>query len=313
SLLPVLSRDNLVILESTVAPRTTEDVLVPILERSGLKVGDGLHVAYCPERVLPGRTLRELVENDRIIGGVDSRSAELAMQLYSQVVDGPIVATDATSAELSKLMENASRDVNIALANELARVCTHFGRDARSVFALSNRHPRVKLLDAGPGVGGHCIPVDPWFLIQALPQDCRLLRTAREINDQQPARVMQRVKEIVGWPPGPKVTILGLAYKADVDDVRNSPAVQLARMLAGEGYELGICDPHVRSIDLRLTPPTPALEGTDCVLVLTGHSEFLLLDPLQVRQVVRTANLLDTRGALDSKQWAAAGFAVHTL
>ncbi|MBI4866796.1 MAG: nucleotide sugar dehydrogenase [Candidatus Wallbacteria bacterium] len=311
SLISVLKPGNLVVLESTVSPGTTRNFLIPILEKSGLKAGENLHVAYCPERVLPGHVLRELIQNDRIIGATDETSGRITRELYSKVVEGNIAVTDSTTAELSKLMENTYRDVNIALANEFSEICNHLGADAREVFRLANRHPRVKILSPGPGVGGHCIPVDPWFLVEACPDLCRLIRTAREVNDGRPAQVVQRLRQIVGNPPGRKISLLGLTYKPDVDDVRDSPAIHVMELLKQAEYGLGLYDPHVKRSPFELHGLIPALESTDCIVILTDHSEFKFLDPRQIASVVRSKHVLDTRGSLDASRWAAEGFTVH--
>ncbi|HUV16068.1 MAG TPA: nucleotide sugar dehydrogenase, partial [Pelolinea sp.] len=183
SIVPHLRKGNLVILESTSPPRTTVDIVAPILEKSGLKAGTDFQLAYSPERVLPGQILRELIENARVIGGVDAASAEAGRELYSIFVRGEIILTDATTAEMVKLMENTYRDINIAAANEFARLADRFQVDIWEAIEIANRHPRVKILSPGPGVGGHCISVDPWFLVEAAPETAQLIRTAREVND----------------------------------------------------------------------------------------------------------------------------------
>ncbi|MDI7275987.1 MAG: nucleotide sugar dehydrogenase, partial [Anaerolineae bacterium] len=224
AIVPYLEAGNLVILESTVPPRTTEEVLVPVLRRSGI---EDLLVAHCPERVLPGRILAELVGNDRVIGGVDRRSAEAARELYASFVEGEMLLTDATTAEMVKLMENTYRDVNIALANEFALVAEEVGIDVWEAIDLANRHPRVRILRPGPGVGGHCIAVDPWFVAEAAPDVTPLIQAARRVNDAMPAHVVDLVKRAVAGVEKPVIACLGLAYKADVDDVRESPALKV--------------------------------------------------------------------------------------
>src|SRR5512145_936102 len=190
AIVPYLRRGILVMLESTSPPRTTVDIVAPILEKSGLKAGADFYLAYSPERVLPGQILRELIENARVIGGVDQASAESGRELYSTFVRGEIVLTDATTAEMVKLMENTYRDINIAAANEFARLADRFGVDIWEAISLANRHPRVRILNPGPGVGGHCISVDPWFLVEAAPDLAKLIRTARQVNDAQPEFVV---------------------------------------------------------------------------------------------------------------------------
>ena len=231
SIVPYLKKGNLVILESTSPPRTTVEIVAPILEKSGLKAGKDFSLAYSPERVLPGQILKELVENARIIGGIDQHSSEAGRDLYKIFVKGEILMTDATTAEMVKLMENTYRDINIAAANEFARLADRFHVDIWEAISLANRHPRVKVLNPGPGVGGHCISVDPWFFVEAAPDTAQLIRTAREVNDSQPAYIVDFIQRKIGNLTDKRITTLGLAYKADVDDLRESPAIEVALLL----------------------------------------------------------------------------------
>lgn len=315
---PHLRANNLVVLESTVPPGTTVRTLVPILRRSGLTVADrpgptDVFVAHCPERVLPGNILQELVANDRVIGGVTPEAAERARGLYARFVQGSIYLTDATTAEMVKLAENTFRDVNIALANELANICTTLGVDVWEVIELANRHPRVNFLNPGPGVGGHCISVDPWFLIEAVPEIARLIRLAREVNDNQPFVVVEKIREMTKGIPDPKVVVLGVAYKGNVDDVRESPAIPVIQALEAAGYRMGIIDPHVRLFPWKLSGVEEAFSGADLVVLLTDHKEFRNLLPEGLGQLMRTRQLLDTRHFLDHEGWRAAGFRVVQL
>ena len=223
SILPVLKPGALVVLESTSPPRTTCDLLIPILERTGLKAGRDFLLAYSPERVLPGQILRELVENARVIGGITPESALAGRDLYATFVRGEIVQTDATTAEMVKLMENTYRDINIAIANEFARLADRFGVDIWEAIGIASKHPRVKILNPGPGVGGHCISVDPWFLVEAAPDLTPLVHTAREVNDSQPHFVMDWMEKKLGSLRGKKILALGLSYKPDVDDFPREP------------------------------------------------------------------------------------------
>ena len=193
SIVPYLERGNLVILESTVPPKTTEELLIPILEQTKLRAGEDFYLAHCPERVLPGNILKEIIENDRIIGGINPESAVKAKDLYSTFVSGIIYLTDATTAEMVKVIENTYRDVNIALANELSRICMKLGMNVWEVIELANKHPRVNLLSPGPGVGGHCLAVDPWFVVEKAPQVAKLIRLSRGINDEQPQFVVSMI------------------------------------------------------------------------------------------------------------------------
>lgn len=313
SIVPFLRPGNLVILESTSPPMTTTNLVAPILAESGLEIGEEVLLAHCPERVLPGRILKELIENDRIIGGVNRKSAEAAERLYRSFVSGNIHLTDATTAEMVKLMENTFRDVNIALANELARMAEESGINAWEVIRLANLHPRVNLHLPGPGVGGHCISVDPWFLVEKFPDTARLIRTARELNSGVPQVVADRILEMLADVARPRVTILGLAYKGNVDDVRESPAIEVVELLGARGVEVRAYDPHVREWHGELHSLETAFQGSDLAVLLTDHAEFRHLNPGSLGKLMRHRRLLDTRAALDLESWAAAGFETGVL
>lgn len=313
AIVPYLRAGNLVILESTSPPRTTVDLLVPILEESGLRVGEDLFLAHSPERVLPGRILKELIENSRIIGGVNPASAERARQLYASFVEGEILLTDATTAEMVKVMENTYRDVNIALANEVAILCGKLKINAWDVIRFANHHPRVHLHNPGPGVGGHCISVDPWFLVECLPGDARLIGMARKINDEMPHRVAAYVRENLEGIPNPKVTLLGVTYKGNVDDTRESPAFEVIADLKGHGIEVGIYDPHVECFQHELSTMEAAFSHSDCVVLMVDHDEYKHLDPVKLGSLMRRKFLIDTRLLLDSAAWKDAGFGVRLL
>ena len=310
SIVPLLRRGNLIILESTSPPGTCAHLLKPILERSGLTVGPDLHLAHCPERVLPGKILREQIENDRIIGGYDHDSGERARAMYASFVEGEIFLTDTTTAEMVKLLENTYRDVNIALANETALLCERVGVDFWEVAQLANRHPRVHVHSAGPGVGGHCISVDPWFLVEAAPEVARLIRLARERNDGMPAQVVEKIRALVAGLVTPKIAVLGLAYKGNVDDTRESPAVRIVELLRAGGLEVAAYDPHVAGEGTTLDK---CLADADCLVLLTDHDEFCALNPAIFAKGMRRTVMLDTRNALDADAWQAAGFEVHRL
>jgi UDP-N-acetyl-D-mannosaminuronic acid dehydrogenase len=315
-IVPHLRRANLVVLESTVPPRTTRDVLAPILADSGLEPGRDFCLAHCPERVLPGRILLELAENDRLVGGLTPACAERAAHLYASFVKGTIVRTDATTAEMAKVMENTYRDVNVALANEFARIADRLGVDVHEAIRLANRHPRVNVLRPGPGVGGHCVALDPWFLVQAAPNEAQLIRTAREVNAGQPARVVEHLARLAE-PPGP-VALLGVTYKADVDDIRESPALSVAVLAVARGYDVRICDPHVTpetGVDLPapLLPIEQAVRDVQAIVVLVDHAAFADLDLDLLAALVSKRRVLDTRGVLDTAAWQAHGFEAAVL
>jgi len=312
SILPFLKKGNLVVLESTSPPRTTVDLITPILARSGLVAGRDFHLAYSPERVLPGQILRELIENARVIGGVTPDSAEAGRDLYSIFVKGQIIKTDATTAEMVKLMENTYRDVNIAIANEFSRLADKFGVDVWEAISIANLHPRVKILSPGPGVGGHCISVDPWFFVEAAPELTPLIYHSRLVNDAQPHFVVETVKRALGSLKGKKIAALGLAYKPDVDDLRESPANEVVHILQKEGAEVLAWEPFKPDANLEGIIMAPTLEASikeaDAVVVLVKHTEFTKLDPSVIAQKTKARTLVDTVNCWESEAWKAHGF-----
>lgn len=312
SILPFLQKGNLVILESTVPPRTTEDILVPILQKSGYIIGKDLLLAHCPERVLPGNILHEFVNNDRIIGGINEESAYKVREIYEKVVQGNLLITDATSAEMAKLMENTYRDVNIALANEVCRIAYDLHLDALEIIKLANLHPRVNLHKPGPGVGGHCLAVDPWFIVEK-SNNAKLIRLSREINDAAPRLVVQLVKEMLTRVERPKITVLGVTYKGNVDDVRESPATEIIRELKQENIDVGIYDPYVKEYQFDLSNLEEAFVTSDLVLLLAEHKEFKYLSADDLALLMRRRQLFDTRNYLNHDKWENAGFRVRVL
>jgi UDP-N-acetyl-D-mannosaminuronic acid dehydrogenase len=316
-ILPHLRQGNLVVLESTSPPRTTLDVVAPILERSGLRAGADFHLAYSPERVLPGQILRELVENARVVGGVNQASAEAGRDLYSVFVQGEIVLSDATTAEMVKLMENTYRDVNIGIANEFARLAEHLGVDVWRAIEIANLHPRVEILRPGPGVGGHCISLDPWFLAQAAAGETPLIQAARLVNKSQPAYTAQFIASRMGGLRGHTIAALGLAYKADVDDLRESPAVGVVSALVQAGGRVRTWDPlapeaHVEGAETAAGLEA-ALRGAEAVVLLVDHRELRQLDPARAAAAMTGRVAVDTRGVWRRTDWEAAGFRLSVL
>lgn len=318
SIVPHLRAGNLVVLESTCPPRTTLGLLRPILEQSGLKAGPDFFLAYSPERVLPGHILRELIENSRVIGGVDQASSEAGRDLYRRFVRGDIRITDATTAEMVKLMENTYRDVNIALANELARLADRLGVDIWQAAELANLHPRVSILSPGPGVGGHCIGVDPWFLVEAAPELTELIRGARKVNDAQPeyaARLIERA--FGGGVTGRQVACLGLTYKADVDDLRESPAIEVVRLLLARGAQARTFDPMAPGAAVegatRCETLAETLRGAEGVVLLVNHRQLIELDPEKVADLLDGRVAVDLRSGWDGPSWRNAGFELTVL
>ena len=300
SLAAVVAPGNLIVLESTSPVGTTEKVKAWVedeLRRRGRAV-DGLLYAHCPERILPGQMLKELIANDRIVGGLTPEASARAKALYEIFCAAQIFVTDARTAELAKLTENAFRDVNIAFANELSMICDRLGVDVWELIRLANRHPRVKILQPGPGVGGHCIAVDPWFIVDAAPAEARLLRTAREVNDAKPGHVLARIRAQVA--PGAAVACLGLAFKANVDDLRESPALDIAVHLAAEGYRVLAVEPHITTLPAALAGRAElvdlpaALARADAIVLLVDHRAF---GSLTLADLAGKA-LIDTRGQI---------------
>ena len=303
----VLKAGDVVILESTSPVGTTElmrDLMAglrPDLKFPGLtRETPDVAIAYCPERVLPGRILEELTNNDRSIGGITPRCARKALAFYKRFVRGTCITTDARSAEMTKLVENAYRDVNIAFANELSIVADRMGLDVWEVIRLANRHPRVNILQPGPGVGGHCIAVDPWFIVASAPEDTPLIRTARGVNDQKMHHVIARATALVDAHPGARIACLGLAFKANIDDFRESPARFVAARIARKyGSRVSIVEPYASELPVEFTDTgaslidiDEALETCDVLLVLVDHDVFKVV-PLAER--VGKA-VYDTRG-----------------
>jgi UDP-N-acetyl-D-mannosaminuronic acid dehydrogenase len=310
----VAARGDLVVVESTIPPGTMLGSVLPELRRAGLEPGRDLLVAHCPERVLPGATVRELIDNDRIIGGIDAASSGRARDLYAVFVRGSLHLTSITTAEFVKVIENTFRDVNIALANEFAKLADSVGVDVWEAIALANNHPRVNVLRPGPGVGGHCVAVDPWFLVQLDESRARLVRTGREVNDAMPRYVVDRLLQDVDLGGG-HVALLGLAYRADLADIRESPALAVLGELSKRGVEVRVHDPLVtQSIPgVENLGLLDAVTGAGALLVVTDHAVFRQLDPLQLADLVASRTAFDTRDCLDRERWRSAGFRVLGL
>ena len=308
-----LRKGNLVILESTVPPGTCERLLIPLLEKSGLKVSRDFYLAHCPERAIPGNTLYEMVHNDRIIGGVDEKSAALARSLYSSFVKGHLYLTTVRTAEFVKLMENTFRDINIALANEFAQIAEESGVNVWEAIELANKHPRVNILKPGPGVGGHCIAIDPWFLTENATS-CRIVSLAREINDGMPNHVLQIVKGMLkGVAANPTITVFGVAYKGGVDDTRETPALKFIKMAGNAGYNVKVHDPHVKEFEYELQGLEEAVKDSDCIVLLTDHAEFKDVNPERISALMKNRNVVDTRNMLNYAAWKEAGFEIKIL
>jgi UDP-N-acetyl-D-mannosaminuronic acid dehydrogenase len=309
SIAPVLKKGDLVVLESTSPVGATEqmvgwlaaarpDLAFPLREGDKADV----NVAYCPERVLPGHVIEELRSNDRVIGGMTAACGLRAQSLYQAFVQGSCLVTNARTAEMCKLTENSFRDVNIAFANELSLICDHLDINVWELIKLANRHPRVKILQPGPGVGGHCIAVDPWFIVDSCPEHARLIRQAREVNDNKPHYVVSRTREAISRVKARTVACLGLSFKADIDDLRESPAVEIVKELASaeSGVAFQVVEPHVDALprdlasirNTTLVSLNEALAHADVILLLVNHQQFggIRLTDLAGKPVI------DTRG-----------------
>ncbi len=293
---PYVTVGNLVILESTSPVGTTEEVVAAILARHGHDIQKDVFIAHCPERVLPGRILTELVENDRIVGGINELATEKTVEFYQTFVRGEVLPTDARTAELSKLTENSCRDVNIAFANELSLICDRENVNVWELIKLANRHPRVNILQPGPGVGGHCIAVDPWFIVARAPEQAKLIKMAREINDAKPQWVIDKVKASADKFKKPVIGCLGLAFKADVDDLRESPAVRIVEQLQQLNLgEILVAEPNLTAHPkFELLPFPDVISRSDIVVLLVDHKPFKALKSKDLKEKI----LIDTRGVV---------------
>lgn len=307
---PFLRKGNLVILESTSPIGTVDELICPIIANSGLKIGSELFVGHSPERVIPGKILYELVHNSRIAGGINQASAEKIAELYRCFVEGDIYLTNARTAELCKLAENTFRDINIAYANELALICEKSGINVWEAINLCNNHPRVNIHQPGPGVGGHCIAVDPWFIVEKQPQTAQLIHQARLINDRMPEIVAQKIIDMVQDKDKPQVTILGVTYKPNVDDTRESPILTLISQLAKTNIQVLAQDPFAANYQGDIYQ---AATGSDLVVLGVDHNCYRELDLARLAQVMRTPKLLDTRNFFSRETAEATGLEYHLL
>ncbi len=292
SILPVLKQGDVVIIESTIAPRTTDDIVKPMIEKAGYVIGEDIFLAHCPERVLPGKIIYELENNNRIVGGITKKCATKAAEIYRVFVKGEVLETEAKTAEMSKLMENTFRDVNIALANELAKVCNKLEINVLDVIEMANKHPRVNIHNPGPGVGGHCLAIDPYFIYAKAPKESKIIKLSRDTNNSMPDFVLENVQKITNNDKTKTISCLGVTYKPNVDDLRESPALKIINDLKNKGYKLKICDPHVKNEDY--VNLKTALVGTDLVLILVAHNEF--------KNIETSAKVFDTVNVLNNDQ-----------
>ena len=307
ALAPHLRPGALVVLESTSPPGTTEDMAKHLIElRPDLSLDDendnAIFVAHCPERVLPGQIMEEMENNDRVIGGLTPKGTELARDLYATFCTAELLMTNATTAEMAKLTENSFRDVNIAFANELSLICDRLGIDVWELIELANHHPRVNILQPGPGVGGHCIAVDPWFIVSAAPEEAKIIKLARDVNNGKPEWVIEQVVKALEGKEKPVVAALGIAFKNDIDDLRESPSLEIVKRLGVDNPELDIrvVEPNVDELpavlsnisNLTKQDTKEAITAADVVLLLVNHKEFVNLD----QSVLEGKTVIDTKG-----------------
>lgn len=308
SIAPVLKKGDLVILESTSPVGTTEQMAIWLAEaRQDLSFphqnGEqaDVNIAYCPERVLPGKVVHELVSNDRVIGGMTPRCSQRATTLYKTFVEAECIPTNARTAEMCKLTENSFRDVNIAFANELSIICDKLGINVWELVKLANHHPRVNILQPGPGVGGHCIAVDPWFIVSKTPNEARLIHTARKVNDGKPNYVVDQVFAAAASVADPVIACLGLAFKPDIDDLRESPAMEVVHLLAArQAGKILAVEPHIERMpaaladfgDIELVSVEEAIRRANVIVMLVSHKDFYALD----KGLLAGKHVIDTRG-----------------
>ena len=289
SILPYLEKGNTIIVESTIAPMSTDEIIKPLFENAGFTIGEDLYLAHCPERVLPGKILDELVNNNRIIGGITPKCAKKASEIYGQFVKGELIITEAKTAELSKCMENTFRDVNIALANELSKICAQIGVNALDVIKMANKHPRVNLHSPGPGVGGHCLAIDPYFIYAKAPETAKIIKLARDVNCSMPHFVCENVKKIIKQG---KIAVFGVSYKGNTDDDRESPAYKIINELKNN-YEIVIYDPHIENPDFLSFDES--IKEADLILILCDHDEFKHMNYELIKENMNVPIIFDTK------------------
>lgn len=306
TIVPCVRKGAIVVLESTSPPRTVLDLMLPILKETGLEIGEELLVAHSPERILPGRVLEELRTNSRIVGGINEKSSIEVKKIYESFVEGEIFITTSTTAEMCKLMENTFRDVNIALANELAKMSEELGVNCWDVIRMANQHPRVNILQPGPGVGGHCIALDPWFLVEK-SKNAKLIHQARLNNDSMPEFVMNKIDKILGGLEGKTVTLFGVTYKPNIDDIRESPVMHLMDMLKAKGADVKVCDPHAAEKVENNFEMYESCKDSDIVVLGVNHDQFKNVDFVKMAENMKNKVVLDTRNFWNRDEVTGAG------
>ncbi|RAP47410.1 MAG: UDP-N-acetyl-D-mannosamine dehydrogenase [Methanosphaera sp. rholeuAM6] len=295
SIISLVKKDDVIIVESTIAPLSIEKVVKPIFEQEGFTVGKDLYLAHCPERVLPGNMVSELINNNRIVGGVTPECARKAAEVYGIFVKGNIIETEAKVAEMSKCMENTFRDVNIALANELTKICYELDINVLDVIKIANQHPRVNIHSPGPGVGGHCLAIDPYFIYSLVPDEAKIIKLARDTNNSMPLFVANQVKRILSHKDKEVVSVFGLSYKGNSDDDRESPSYEIIRLLEND-YEIRIYDPHIPQKSLTFEE---AITDSDLIVILADHNEFKHLDYDLLAEKMDEPVIFDTKNVIN--------------
>ena len=295
-ILDYVEKGNTIIVESTIAPMSTDNIIKPIFEDKGFIIGEDIYLAHCPERVLPGQIINELINNDRIVGGITPLCSDKAAEVYSIFVKGNIMKTEAKTAELSKCMENTFRDVNIALANELAKISAEIGVNALDVIKLANKHPRVNIHSPGPGVGGHCLAIDPYFIYALAPDTAKIIKLARDTNKSMPSFVSEYVEKILDTEKDAKIAILGVSYKGNTGDTRESPAFEIINLLKNK-YTLSIHDPHVENDNYESFEE--ATKDASLCLILSDHDQFKNLDYDYIFNNMKNPIIFDTKNIIE--------------
>jgi len=310
----VLKKGDLVVIESTIGPGITAGPILKWLEESGLKAGSDFSLAHMPERVIPGNIYKELTENSRVVGGIDPASSAKAKALYQSFVRGELIETDATTAETVKVLENTYRDINIAIANEFLLICEKLNVNPWEAIQIANLHPRVNILNPGPGVGGHCIPVDPWFLVEQAPEESVLIKSARYRNDSMPLKVAGDIAKILEAHQGNTVALLGTSYKANTDDSRESPTMDIAHSLKEKGIQYNTFDPHQKQLwECSAHSLKESVQNADLIVFIVAHDEFLRITPDQMKELTECRLIFDCTHRLDPRVWEKEGFTLYTF
>ena len=303
-----VSKGSLVILESTSPPGTTRDIVGGIIaKKTGLIAGKDYFLAFCPERVLPGKIIYELVNNDRVIGGIDEKSADLAKEVYRSFVKGNMYLTTLETSEFVKLAENTYRDINIAFANEISDICEDYKINVWEVIRFANMHPRVNILNPGPGVGGHCIAIDPWFILENIDRRDTLIEKSRNINNSRPYVISEKILDILSGIKNPKVTIFGITYKENVGDTRESPALEIIKELIKKGVNISVYDPVVTNFKGKLQNLEDSLKDSDLLLLFVGHEQYKSVSLNYIASLMRNKNIFDTRNFYSQAEVEKAG------